>query len=159
MSNNKSSSERVMSFFKMFSNMWSAPLIHGLTSCLSNSNKSRDSWRFGRIAEVISEPRTGADMACMSASRSSSSGKTTTMISSLLKPTQQHRSLTYCLFLVIYLTWLPVCAKQGSLKEVTDGNWEEILAGEWMIELWVIIIITLTCGGGGRKEKHIRSYS
>ncbi|CAK6974095.1 thioredoxin-related transmembrane protein 1 [Scomber scombrus] len=76
-------------------------------------------------------------MACLSASSSSSSGKsTTTMISSLLKPTQHHRTLTCCLFLVIYLTWLPVSAKQGSLKEVTDGNWEEILAGEWMIEFY-----------------------
>ncbi|XP_062378704.1 thioredoxin-related transmembrane protein 1 [Sardina pilchardus] len=27
-------------------------------------------------------------------------------------------------------------AKKGSLKEVTDGNWEDILTGEWMIEFF-----------------------
>lgn len=26
-------------------------------------------------------------------------------------------------------------AKPDSLKEVTDANWEDILTGEWMIEL------------------------
>lgn len=26
-------------------------------------------------------------------------------------------------------------AKKDNLKEITDGNWEDILAGEWMIEL------------------------
>ncbi|KAM7403494.1 hypothetical protein PAMA_004110 [Pampus argenteus] len=69
-------------------------------------------------------------MACLSASSSSE----TTMFS-LTKPTQ-HRLWIFCLFLAIHLTPLPVSAKQGSLKEVTDGNWEEILTGEWMIEFY-----------------------
>ncbi|KAG7229137.1 hypothetical protein INR49_013080 [Caranx melampygus] len=28
------------------------------------------------------------------------------------------------------------CARPSSLKEVTDGNWEDILTGEWMIEFY-----------------------
>jgi hypothetical protein len=43
--------------------------------------------------------------------------------------------LTCSLILVIYLTSQPALAKPSSLKEITDGNWEDILAGEWMIEL------------------------
>lgn len=35
------------------------------------------------------------------------------------------------------LTSLPVRAKPDGLKEITDGNWEGILTGEWMIELSV----------------------
>lgn len=31
----------------------------------------------------------------------------------------------------------PASAKPDSLKEVTDANWEDILTGEWMIELSV----------------------
>ncbi|KAK3572769.1 hypothetical protein QTP86_007379 [Hemibagrus guttatus] len=34
----------------------------------------------------------------------------------------------YCLVV------LPVKAKQDNLRVITDGNWEEILTGEWMIE-------------------------
>lgn len=34
----------------------------------------------------------------------------------------------------------PASAKPGHLRVITDGNWEEILTGEWMIELWVIRI-------------------
>ncbi|CAN9502391.1 unnamed protein product [Ophioblennius macclurei] len=31
---------------------------------------------------------------------------------------------------------VPAWAKPDSLREVTDGNWEEILSGEWMIEFY-----------------------
>lgn len=41
------------------------------------------------------------------------------------------------LLLAISLTSVPAAAKRDSLKDVTDGNWEEILSGEWMIELSV----------------------
>ncbi|XP_064783662.1 thioredoxin-related transmembrane protein 1-like [Oncorhynchus masou masou] len=44
--------------------------------------------------------------------------------------------LTCSLILVIYLTSQPALAKPSSLKEITDGNWEDILAGEWMIEFF-----------------------
>uniref|UniRef100_G3PE57 Thioredoxin-related transmembrane protein 1 n=1 Tax=Gasterosteus aculeatus aculeatus TaxID=481459 RepID=G3PE57_GASAC len=39
-------------------------------------------------------------------------------------------------FLVAVLTSPPVSAKPDSLREVTDGTWEEILTGEWMIEFY-----------------------
>ncbi|GAA6223242.1 thioredoxin-related transmembrane protein 1 [Lates japonicus] len=48
----------------------------------------------------------------------------------------KHRSWIYCLFVLVHLMSLPVLAKPDSLKEVTDGNWEEILTGEWMIEFY-----------------------
>ena len=37
----------------------------------------------------------------------------------------------------VHLTPQPVSASQrpSSLKEITDGNWEDILTGEWMIKL------------------------
>ncbi|XP_062850905.1 thioredoxin-related transmembrane protein 1 [Trichomycterus rosablanca] len=41
------------------------------------------------------------------------------------------RVVLVCCFLV-----LPVPAKRDSLKVITDSNWEEILAGEWMIEFY-----------------------
>lgn len=41
-----------------------------------------------------------------------------------------------CLLLVVVLTSLPASAKRDSLREVTDGTWEEILTGEWMIEFY-----------------------
>ncbi|XP_029568680.1 thioredoxin-related transmembrane protein 1 [Salmo trutta] len=44
--------------------------------------------------------------------------------------------LTCSLLLLIYLTSHPALAKPSSLKEITDGNWEDILAGEWMIEFF-----------------------
>uniref|UniRef100_A0A674BNE3 Thioredoxin-related transmembrane protein 1 n=1 Tax=Salmo trutta TaxID=8032 RepID=A0A674BNE3_SALTR len=44
--------------------------------------------------------------------------------------------LTCSLILVIYLTSQPALAKPSSLKEITDGNWEDILTGEWMIEFF-----------------------
>ncbi|XP_044022412.1 thioredoxin-related transmembrane protein 1 [Siniperca chuatsi] len=69
-------------------------------------------------------------MACLLAS--SSAG--TTMFSSTREA--KHRSWICSLFLVVYLTSLPVSAKPDSLREVTDGNWEEILTGEWMIEFY-----------------------
>lgn len=50
----------------------------------------------------------------------------------------KHYTLICHFILAIYLTSQPVSAKPNSLKEVTDGNWEEILAGEWMIELSVL---------------------
>uniref|UniRef100_A0A4W5PMY4 Thioredoxin-related transmembrane protein 1 n=1 Tax=Hucho hucho TaxID=62062 RepID=A0A4W5PMY4_9TELE len=40
--------------------------------------------------------------------------------------------LTCSLLLLIHLT----LAKPSSLKEITDGDWEDILAGEWMIEFF-----------------------
>lgn len=29
----------------------------------------------------------------------------------------------------------PASAKSANLRVITDGNWEDILTGEWMIEL------------------------
>uniref|UniRef100_A0A3Q4B660 Thioredoxin-related transmembrane protein 1 n=1 Tax=Mola mola TaxID=94237 RepID=A0A3Q4B660_MOLML len=40
------------------------------------------------------------------------------------------------LFLSLCLTPLPASAKRDSLKDVTDGNWEQIMTGEWMIEFY-----------------------
>ncbi|XP_053701289.1 thioredoxin-related transmembrane protein 1 [Synchiropus splendidus] len=57
----------------------------------------------------------------------------------MLCPLQQTpRLLSWCLCLVLILGFTPpgVFAKRDSLKEVTDGNWEEILTGEWMIEFY-----------------------
>ncbi|XP_059209838.1 thioredoxin-related transmembrane protein 1 [Centropristis striata] len=48
----------------------------------------------------------------------------------------KHRSRICGLFLVVYLMSLPVSAKREGLREVTDGSWEEILTGEWMIEFY-----------------------
>ncbi|XP_022061312.2 thioredoxin-related transmembrane protein 1 [Acanthochromis polyacanthus] len=45
-----------------------------------------------------------------------------------------HRSWMRFLLLGIYLS--SVSAKPDSLREVTDGNWEDILTGEWMIEFY-----------------------
>lgn len=73
------------------------------------------------------------NMACLSASASGTSGST---MFSLARQTK-HRSCICFLFVLVCLTPLPVPAKRDSLKEVTDGNWEEILTGEWMIELSV----------------------
>lgn len=41
------------------------------------------------------------------------------------------------LFCVLVFLTAPktALAKKDNLKEVTDGNWEDILTGEWMIEL------------------------
>ncbi|XP_060919528.1 thioredoxin-related transmembrane protein 1 [Labrus mixtus] len=68
-------------------------------------------------------------MACLLPSSSS------TMFS---PPTRRvrHRSWIHCLFLAMCLTSPPVSAKPDSLREVTDGNWEDILSGEWMIEFY-----------------------
>ncbi|XP_058472177.1 thioredoxin-related transmembrane protein 1 [Solea solea] len=52
-----------------------------------------------------------------------------------MSQSKQH-SFICCLFLVIQLTTVPVWTKPDSLREVTDGNWEEILTGEWMIEFY-----------------------
>ncbi|XP_029349736.1 thioredoxin-related transmembrane protein 1 [Echeneis naucrates] len=49
---------------------------------------------------------------------------------------ENHRSWISCLFLLLHLTSSPVRARPDSLKDVTDGNWEEILTGEWMIEFY-----------------------
>ncbi|XP_039992816.1 thioredoxin-related transmembrane protein 1 [Xiphias gladius] len=49
---------------------------------------------------------------------------------------RKHRSWMSCLLLVMQLTSLPVRAKPDGLKEITDGNWEGILTGEWMIEFY-----------------------
>lgn len=48
-----------------------------------------------------------------------------------------HRMWRCFLFVVLCVSPLSVSAKRERLKEVTDGNWEEILTGEWMIELSV----------------------
>lgn len=55
---------------------------------------------------------------------------------SLLLQTK-HTSWIYFSLLGICFTTSPLLAKPDSLKEVTDANWEEILTGEWMIELSV----------------------
>ncbi|KAM9709002.1 thioredoxin-related transmembrane protein 1 [Menidia menidia] len=70
-------------------------------------------------------------MACLLARSSSTS---TIMFSSSREA--QQRFLTSFLVFGICLTLLPVSAKPDSLKEVTDGNWEIILTGEWMIEFY-----------------------
>ncbi|XP_028294810.1 thioredoxin-related transmembrane protein 1 [Gouania willdenowi] len=57
-----------------------------------------------------------------------------TMLSSSLRA-KLHSGLGF-LLLVLYLTLPPVTAKPGSLHELTDGNWEDILSGEWMIEFY-----------------------
>lgn len=45
-----------------------------------------------------------------------------------------------CLVLIaLCLTPPPTSGKPDSLKEVTDANWEDILTGEWMIELSVVL--------------------
>ncbi|XP_026195252.1 thioredoxin-related transmembrane protein 1 [Anabas testudineus] len=41
-----------------------------------------------------------------------------------------------CLFVLMCLTSVQVAAKPDSLTDVTDGNWEQILTGEWMIEFY-----------------------
>uniref|UniRef100_A0A3Q3L7E1 Thioredoxin-related transmembrane protein 1 n=1 Tax=Labrus bergylta TaxID=56723 RepID=A0A3Q3L7E1_9LABR len=71
-------------------------------------------------------------MACLLPSSSS------TMFSSPTTTTRRlrHRSWIRCLFLAMCLTSPPVSAKPDSLREVTDGNWEDILSGEWMIEFY-----------------------
>uniref|UniRef100_A0A3Q1CT72 Thioredoxin-related transmembrane protein 1 n=2 Tax=Amphiprion ocellaris TaxID=80972 RepID=A0A3Q1CT72_AMPOC len=74
-----------------------------------------------RTAEV-----SGSVMACLLASGS------TTMFS--LPRRAGHRSWMRFLLLGIYLS--SVSAKPDSLREVTDGNWEDILTGEWMIEFY-----------------------
>ncbi|XP_041828188.1 thioredoxin-related transmembrane protein 1 isoform X2 [Melanotaenia boesemani] len=69
-------------------------------------------------------------MACLLAS---GSGKST-MFS---PPPQTKRRFWICFLLIwIYLTSSSVSVKPDSLKDVTDGNWEKILAGEWMIEFY-----------------------
>ncbi|XP_029900550.1 thioredoxin-related transmembrane protein 1 [Myripristis murdjan] len=68
-------------------------------------------------------------MACSQGSRTSDT------LFSLPWKTQQHTGI-FCLVLAICLTWQPASAKPNSLKEITDGNWEEILSGEWMIEFF-----------------------
>ncbi|XP_074516327.1 thioredoxin-related transmembrane protein 1 [Sebastes fasciatus] len=66
-------------------------------------------------------------MACLLASSTASA----------MFPTK-HRSWICCVFLLVAcLTSLPASsAKRDSLREVTDGSWEEILSGEWMIEFY-----------------------
>ncbi|XP_041668564.1 thioredoxin-related transmembrane protein 1 [Cheilinus undulatus] len=56
----------------------------------------------------------------------------------MFSPAQRikHRSWICCLLLIICLTSSPASAKRDGLREVTDGNWEDILTGEWMIEFY-----------------------
>ncbi|XP_019953743.1 thioredoxin-related transmembrane protein 1 [Paralichthys olivaceus] len=46
------------------------------------------------------------------------------------------RTFACCLFVFAQLTSPPVRAKADGLREVTDGSWEQILSGEWMIEFY-----------------------
>ncbi|XP_013887254.1 thioredoxin-related transmembrane protein 1 [Austrofundulus limnaeus] len=48
----------------------------------------------------------------------------------------ERRSWIFVFFLVMCGTSIPVLAKPESLREVTDGDWEKILTGEWMIEFY-----------------------
>ncbi|XP_060780966.1 thioredoxin-related transmembrane protein 1 [Neoarius graeffei] len=45
-------------------------------------------------------------------------------------------SILYPVVVLYCLSVLPVEAKQDNLRVITDGNWEEILTGEWMIEFY-----------------------
>ncbi|KAK3554135.1 hypothetical protein QTP70_019056 [Hemibagrus guttatus] len=45
-------------------------------------------------------------------------------------------SILYPVVVFYCLVVLPVKAKQDNLRVITDGNWEEILTGEWMIEFY-----------------------
>ncbi|XP_072314150.1 thioredoxin-related transmembrane protein 1 [Eucyclogobius newberryi] len=69
-------------------------------------------------------------MACFA----SSSRSSFTMFS--LPGRAKPRLVLCCLLLALGLPAPPVTAKPDSLREVTDSNWEEILAGEWMIEFY-----------------------
>uniref|UniRef100_A0A3Q2Z640 Thioredoxin-related transmembrane protein 1 n=2 Tax=Hippocampus comes TaxID=109280 RepID=A0A3Q2Z640_HIPCM len=52
-------------------------------------------------------------------------------------PGPKHLSPICYLLLTVCLASLPVTeAKRDTLREVTDGNWEDILTGEWMIEFY-----------------------
>lgn len=53
-----------------------------------------------------------------------------------------HRVWSCFLLVALCASPLSVSAKPERLKEVTDGNWEEILSGEWMIELSVLLAST-----------------
>lgn len=44
-------------------------------------------------------------------------------------------SVFYPVLVLYCLSVLPVAAKRDNLRVITDENWEEILTGEWMIEL------------------------
>lgn len=52
-------------------------------------------------------------------------------------------SILYPVVVFYCLVVLPVTAKGGHLRVITDVNWEEILTGEWMIELWVAAYLKL----------------
>lgn len=43
--------------------------------------------------------------------------------------------LLFCIVFAVLLKSRPVLGKKSQPKEITDSNWEEILQGEWMIEL------------------------
>lgn len=51
--------------------------------------------------------------------------------------------ILYSVIVFYCLSVLPVSAKRDNLRVITDGNWEEILTGEWMIELWVAAYLKL----------------
>ncbi|TNM95841.1 hypothetical protein fugu_016924 [Takifugu bimaculatus] len=55
---------------------------------------------------------------------------------------ESHRFWRCFVVAALCLSPLSVSAKRESLKEVTDDNWEEILTGEWMIELSVRVTST-----------------
>ncbi|KAM3871181.1 thioredoxin-related transmembrane protein 1 [Diretmus argenteus] len=52
-------------------------------------------------------------------------------------PRQTKRNTWICCFiLAVCLTSQAATTKRDSTKEITDGNWEDILTGEWMIEFF-----------------------
>ncbi|XP_075879497.1 thioredoxin-related transmembrane protein 1 [Nelusetta ayraudi] len=68
------------------------------------------------------------------ASLTASSTQDTGMFSLTLRAA--HRSWICFAVIALCLRPPPTSAKPDSLKEVTDANWEDILAGEWMIEFY-----------------------
>lgn len=54
--------------------------------------------------------------------------------------THAHRGMTVAMFLftaliIAHVILQPASAKPDNLRVITDANWEDILTGEWMIEL------------------------
>ncbi|XP_076831064.1 thioredoxin-related transmembrane protein 1 [Brachyhypopomus gauderio] len=54
------------------------------------------------------------------------------------RPLLQFKSwqMLYLVIVVSCLMVVPVAARPDNLKVITDGNWEDILTGEWMIEFF-----------------------
>lgn len=99
-------------------------LSHPLGLIENNKQRTRT---IGRKPEVSGL----SNMARLSAS----STPDPTMFSGTRRPTL--RSWMRFVFIALCFALPPASAKPDSLKEVTDANWEDILTGEWMIELSV----------------------